>query len=376
MVLDRYDEKTYMHPFWEGDTVYHDGVLFYRGRRSARLLYPVDEIISVRSFDLQTEYEEGKDFIISNGEIVLTDNTSIPVWDIEPFTEEPQRHIFPVRDSDLFLTETCGIRMRENTVCVTYKHSKTFADGYSGAGIASLRESLPQLFDLLEGGGKVNILLYGDSNYTSWGCSGGYAENRFFDASDTGSFYTVGVNVPPYSPPWFDMFLSCLQKLYPQTEITMENISMGGVDSRWAAEHFSARLKLKKNRPDVVLFGYGVNDLCGGMSADDYKKYNEELARFVRSDENGNENALCVYVSTHTCNNFAKCYPVEEFFKYEEKLVELSREIANAGVIKLQSLSYDMSKCKLPLDRLENNINHCMDMGGRVIAQAVLEAFR
>ena len=73
MVLDKYDEKTYMHPFWQGDTVYHDGVLFYRGRRSARLLYPIDEIISVRSFDLQREFEEGKDFVVSNGEIVLTD---------------------------------------------------------------------------------------------------------------------------------------------------------------------------------------------------------------------------------------------------------------------------------------------------------------
>ena len=39
MVLDRYDEKTYMLPFWEGDTVYHDGVLFYRGRKKAYSFY-------------------------------------------------------------------------------------------------------------------------------------------------------------------------------------------------------------------------------------------------------------------------------------------------------------------------------------------------
>lgn len=376
MVLDRYDEQTYCVPFWQGDTVYHDGVLFHRGRRRARLLFPIDEIISVRSFDLQTEFSEGKDFYVEDGELVLTDDTAIPVWDIDPFVEEPRRHVFPVRDSKLFLNETCGVKMREMTVCVTYKHSKTFEDGYSGSGVGSLRDKLPEIFKKLDNGETLNILLNGDSNYTSWGCSGGYADNRFFDATDTGSFYATGVNVPPYSPPWFDMFLSVLRKTYPKATINMENISMGGVDSRRALQHLNARLKLIKNKPDIVLFGYGVNDLCGGISKEDYKHYNEELIKAIRSDENGNPDIACVMVSTHTCNNDAECYPVEGFFGYEDALCEIASETENTAVIKLQTLSYDMSKCKTALDRLENNINHCMDMGGRVFAQVMIESFR
>ncbi len=376
MVLDRYDEETYMQPFWEGDTVYHDGVLFYKGRKKARLLYPIDQIISVRSFDLQTEFVEGKDFLVVEGELVLTENTTIPVWDIESFTITPARHIFPVRNSSLFLNETCGIKMREMTVCVSYKHSKTFIDGYSGRGVATVRSELPRLFERFDKGDTVNIMLYGDSNFTSWGCSGGYAENRFFDATDTGSFYTVGINVPPYAPPWFDMFLSSLRQMYPKATINMDNISIGGVDSKWAAEHFRARLKLSKHKPDVILFGFGVNDLCGGMSALDYRKYNKELVDIVRSDENGNRDVSCVFVSPHTCNNDAECYPAEIFCEYENALTQITKEYQNTAVIKLHSLSYDMSKCKLPLDRLENNINHCMDMGGRMFAQAITEAFR
>lgn len=376
MVLDRYDEKTYMLPFWQGDTVYHDGVLFHKGRRRARMLYPIDEIISVRSFDLQTEFVEGEDFFVENGELVLTDNTSIPVWNIEPFVEKPERHVFPVKNSNLFLNETCGIKLRQMTVCVSYKHSKTFPDGYSGMGAVSLRDKLPELFKKLENGEKVNILLYGDSTYTSWGCSGGYSEDRFFDATDTGSFYTVGVNVPPYSPPWFDMFLSSLKKMYPNTEINMDNISMGGMGSGWAAEHFHNRLKLSKHKPDVVLFGYGVNDLCGGVSKEEYKNNNLKLAEIVRSDENGNPDAVCVFVSPHTCNNDAECYPVEGFCAYEDALEEISEKLQNAAVIKLHSISYDMSKCKTALDRLENNINHCMDIGGRMFAQVITESFR
>ena len=376
MILDRYDEELFCKPFWEGDTVFHDGVLFYKGRTRARMLYPIDEIISVRSFDLQTEYKEGKDFVVIDGEMVLTDDTSIPVWDVEPFTKEPQRHIFPVRGSDLFLTETCGIKIREKTVYVTYKHSATFEDGYSGAGVESLREKLPWVFERLEGGGTLNILLYGDSTYTSWGCSGGYSEDRFFDASDTGAFYTVGVNVPPYTPPWFDMFESVLKKMYPKAIINIDNISMGGKSADWAVEHLNARMKLSKNRPDVVLFGFGVNDLCGGIPTEEYKANNLKLIELLRSDENGNADAACIMVSPHTCNNFAECYPAEGFADYEKALLQIADEVDNTAVIKLHSLSYDMSKCKLPLDRLENNINHCTDIGGRMFAHAVIESFR
>ncbi|MBR6694013.1 MAG: SGNH/GDSL hydrolase family protein [Clostridia bacterium] len=376
MILDRYDEKTYTLPVWQGDTVYNEGVLFYNGRRRARLLFPIDEIISVRSFDLQTEYKEGEDFFVEDGELVLSDKTGIPVWEIDPLTKTPNCHVFPAREEGLFLYDTCGIKMREMTVCVTYKHSKTFSDGYSGKGVPSLREKIPQIFEKLERGEQLNIMLNGDSNYTSWGCSGGYAEERFFDRTDTGSFYTVGLNVPPYSPPWFDMFISVLRKMYPKAEINVDNISMGGVDARWASEHLSARLKLAKHRPDIIFVGYGVNDLCGGATPETYKKHNIEIAEKIRSDENGNPDTVCVFVSPHICNTDAKCYPTEVFLEYEKMLEEICGELENCVPIRLTSFSYDIAKCKKPLDRLENNINHMMDFSGRMFAQIFIESMR
>ena len=376
MILDRYDLETYTLPVWEGDTVYNEGVLCYRGRRRARLLYPIDEVISLRSFDLQTVYKEGKDYYVENGELVLTENTEIPVWDIEPLTEKPNCHVFPSKKEGLFLYDTCGIKMRQMTVCVTYKHSKVFPDGYSGRGVESLRAKLPQIFEKLEKGETVNIMLNGDSNYTSWGCSGGYAEDRFFDRTDTGSFYTVGLNVPPYSEPWFDMFISVLRERFPKAKINVDNISMGGVDARWASEHLSARLKLSKHRPDIVFYGYGVNDLCGGASAATYKKHNLELIDKLRADENGNPQVACVMVSPHICNTDAKCYPTEVFLEYEKMLEEICEERENCAQIKLTSFSYDIAKCKRPLDRLENNINHMMDFSGRMFAQIFIESMK
>ena len=94
MILDRYDEETYTLPLWKGNFIYHEDILFFRNRKSARLLYPIDRIISVRSYDLQTEFTEGTDYTVKDGELYITENSAIPVWDIEPFTSKPDSHVF------------------------------------------------------------------------------------------------------------------------------------------------------------------------------------------------------------------------------------------------------------------------------------------
>ncbi len=376
MVLDRYDEKTYTLPVWQGDTVYHEDVLFYKNRNSARLLYPISEMVSVRSYDLKTEYKEGKDFFIENGLLTLCENTSIPVWEIEPFTKTPSNHVFPVRDSDLFLTETCCIEMRRRSLAVSYKHTGVWEDGYSGKGIGSLRQKLPQIFSKLDSGEELNILLYGDSMSSGWGSSGSYSRDRIFDATNTGSCYETCINVPPYSPAWYDMFVSVLGKMYPKCRINLDNISLGGKGAQWGAQNASARLALTKHRPDIVLIGFGINDSCGGVTPSDFGKYIGEIIDIIRNDKNGNKDACFVPFSCHTCNEDAECYPLSRFLDYEDKMRKMSEKDKNIGYIPLTSLFADMSKSKCALDRLENNINHCMDMGGRIYAQAMIESFK
>ena len=375
MVLDRYDEATFLLPFWQGDTVYHEDVLFYKGRKSARLLYPIDEIISVRSYDLKTEYEDGKDFFIKDGELYIADGGNIPVFDAEPFTSAPQRHIFPVRESRLFLTETCGIRMRNTALAVSYRHSKVWENGYSGKGVPSLKNKLPKLFSRLENGEEVNILLYGDSMSTAWGSSGGYSVDRFFDATNSGTCYETGISTPPYTPPWCDMFVSALSKKYPRATINLDNLSLGGKGSQWGADNISARLKLSKHKPDLVLIGFGINDSCGGVPVSDYKRYTSQIIENIKKDVNGNEEAFFVPFSCHSCNENAECYSPLRFEQYEESLCELEKEYDNTAAVRLYSLFSDMARCKEPFDRLENNINHTLDMGGRVYAQALIESF-
>lgn len=377
MILDRYDETTYMKPIWEGDTVYHEDVLFYRGRKRAKLLYPIDSIVSVRSYDLGVEFEYGSDYTVEDGELVICENSAMPVFDITPFTETPPKHVFSVSGrKDLYLTEADCVVMRRKSVAVTYKHTRLWSDGYSGRGVSSLRSQLPPLFERLDSGKRVNILLYGDSMSTGWGSSGSYSNNRILSAANDGTYAETCLNVPPYSPAWYDMFISVLKKNYPSAEINFDNISLGGTGSKWGADCVSKRLRFIKHKPDIVLLGFAINDACGGMPTDEYRENMNNIIENIKNDENGNKNALFVPFSCHTCNENAECYPTQRFTDYENALCDIANNRSDTAVLKLSTLFADIAKSKEPLDRLENNINHCMDMGGRIYAQAMAEAFK
>ena len=63
--VERYDEYSldvYMKPLWEGEIVYNETIMFVGREDEAPLLYPATEIISVRSYDLGTEYIRGIDY--------------------------------------------------------------------------------------------------------------------------------------------------------------------------------------------------------------------------------------------------------------------------------------------------------------------------
>ena len=57
-VYDMYDLETYMLPIWEGRVVHNETVMFVGMEDEASLLFEAEEIVSVRSYDLKTEYKQ------------------------------------------------------------------------------------------------------------------------------------------------------------------------------------------------------------------------------------------------------------------------------------------------------------------------------
>ncbi len=63
----------YMKYFWNSDTIYNETVLMYSNSAKpamGKLLFNPDHIISVKSYDLKSQFDIGKDYIVRGNSII------------------------------------------------------------------------------------------------------------------------------------------------------------------------------------------------------------------------------------------------------------------------------------------------------------------
>ena len=125
----------YEKPTWNSDKIgeeyitYQETVMFYSGRNSVRLLYPVENIITVYSYNLidgeRKYYYWGENFYIDSDEkFVLTPDTSIPVYenaqDIKNITSDNQMNWSMISNWDRY--------QANYLIMVTYTHKEEWAN--------------------------------------------------------------------------------------------------------------------------------------------------------------------------------------------------------------------------------------------------------
>ena len=150
--------------FYEGESIYDIST-----RREAKLLYPIDEIIAVQSYDLKETYYEGEDFNVIDGKMVLTENTRIPVYG----TKEGQT----LEDMSV-LTDNVNIDWSSThgsfnywskifwqyQLCVTYTHSDVWSeDDYYINAPESKLSKIEKFHEKAASGEETNVLFIGDS---------------------------------------------------------------------------------------------------------------------------------------------------------------------------------------------------------------------
>ena len=377
--LTKYNRDVYLENIWEGDTVYHETVLFLKDKDTAKLLYPVDEVISLRSYSLETTYIKGVDFdITEEGYIKLLEGSRIPVYTGELTTDvKPESNAFPLRDNpNLWLKSIGDITHAQMAVAITYKHSKTFEDGYQPAAPASQRSSIDNTLAKLENGEQVNIVVFGDSISCGWSSSG-LNKNDIIGA-DNKTPVTNSLNVAPYAPPFYEIVLSKLDELYPG-QINFKNLALGGKSSPWGVTAITERLALWKDEngnqvvPDLMLLGFGVNDLAGNLSTANFKANMKAIVDNTRTFT-GNTEMEALYYSPFIPIQLTDTWDANKLLDYEVALEELAEADENAGVVKLTSIFAEVIKCKAPEDYISSYWNHGNDFTARIYATGILEA--
>ena len=394
--LSKYDEETFMNYIWSGNEVYHEAVMFYQssdGQTSLekKLLYPIDQVVSVRSADLKTVYFQGVDYAVKDGKLVLPEFSHIPVYTapLEVPQDTPDGYQDPLladhgslSQAKFYTTDDknglCLIYdgfHRQHTVYVTYTHTKTWAEfdgseGYEPSAPTASGNELKSFYNKLESGEDLNVLVYGDSVATGASSTGANMNYELFDKNN--AVMRRGNGTGMKAPTFFEQATQHLVTKYGQNNhISYYNIALGGTGAQWGAKNLQKRVETMNTyygttvTPDIIYVLFFANDVRQPVA-----DYSANMGSIVEQFRELYPNASIVLLSDKVNN--AKSVIYNDFahqLELENALVELADAHDNCIAVKEFSAWLNITKSKDYEDYLSNNINHANDWWAMVTAQ-------
>lgn len=347
--LDKYDLECYSQPYWSGNIVYQESVMVLENEDGTipdiGLLYHADQIFSVRTSDLQKEFEEGKDYTLVDGKLHIPEGSTI--------TKVTHDFYYPTTESDktmplnpqfgfgnIFFSE--GSVMHAMQIAVTYAHS----DSFDGPIPAYKGDKLPKTTAKLEKGETLKLAVLGDS-------------------ISTGRNSSAQVAALPMAQTWFDMLVANLKNTYDLEGLSLYNASVSGKKSDWGVEE--ADYSVKNFAPDLCIIGFGMNDGTKNYTTEYYKGNIQAIMDTVRQ---GNPDCEFVLIATILANpevsNFAGC-------QKDYLPVLLDMETEGVAVADMTSFHEYLLTKKRYFDMSGNNVNHPNDFLARAYAQVIFQ---
>jgi len=194
-----------MQPLWVGNKVVNESVLMLSkdGQPACgQLMFHPSRIISVRDYGLLTNYAEGVDYTVKGRALVRTASS----------------HLTGVRDEDLLKGELKWNNIGGKQVMVTYEHEDTWEHPKP----SFLGDGLPNTMRRLKAHAPLAVVAYGDS------ITHGVGESRLS-------------HVAPFEPPWPELFVHRLGKIYQDEQIQLFNSAQSGATSKWGKQ-YAARM--------------------------------------------------------------------------------------------------------------------------------------
>jgi lysophospholipase L1-like esterase len=325
------DLDQYMQPFWQGKTVYNETVLMFseNGRpATGRLMFNPTRIRSVENYGLTTNYMAGSDYTVDRRNLVCTSSSRLS-----------QVNAADLRKGELNWNEMTG-----RQVVVTYEHD----DAWTGPVPGHPGDRLPNTMKKLRAHAPLRVVAYGDS------ITHGIGASRL-------------MNIPPFMPPYPELFVNRLKQIYHDDAIQLFNSAQSGATSDWGAR-MAGRMVASLN-PDLVTIAFGQNDFWG-TSADTFADNISSIIQTVRAK---NPRVEFLLVSTL---RFDPAYTTNAAYwksvgDYEAKLKAMAGP--GAQFVDVTAISEAIYAAKKPKDCLNDPL-HPNDFLARCYAQSLVAA--
>ena len=365
--VTEYNIDKYLSPYWKGRVSYAEAAFVLRGENGEiapiSLLYPIDKMVSVRSADLSTLYEEGKDYEVVNGKLVIKDGGTIPALDYsdyyhETYTDDGLKTQIPAASGkgSYIVAEISKESKGMSAWCLacTYTHAES--------NVLTEPEDKSEIFsslsEKLNAGQNLKVAYYGDSITYGWAATG-----------------LADVNRAPYCPTYCDMAMAALEKQYG-VKITRKNFSVSGKETNWAKE-YDNYAPVAEWQPDLLILAFGMNDGVAYEPAYFAANIRNIVKNIIEKSPNTEivvvspmvPNDLVGYSSGTTLRKYQPEYPAE-LAKAESYWQSKDMHVAVADVT---NVHLEMLNVKTFQDCTSSNTNHPNDYIHRLYAQVVLK---
>lgn len=340
-------EPELLRPFWQGDIVAGESVLFIKnettGEARASVLFPVRDVMAVRNSVGDMTYETGKDFVWKpdSREIVLPAGSRIP-------SRTPQELRRPAMSQKYELTHRDGngeiffggrLEYAEMQTCITYRHAP---DLWKSPVPQFDIKSLPRSVFKLLNRQTLSIVTLGDS------ISAGANASALYDAA-------------PFQPAYPELLRRHLEARF-LGKVEMKNLAVGGTDTGWGLTQID---KVVEVQPNLVILAFGMND-SAGRPAKDYQANTKKMIAAIREKLPDCEFIL---VASMLGNRNWIRLKHEAFPEYRDALKELCEQ--GVALADLTSIWVGFLDLKQDWDQTGNGVNHPNDFGHRVYVQVI-----
>ena len=334
-----------LRPFWEGQIVEGESVLFIRNEQSgearASVLFPIREILAVKNSAGDATYENGKDFVWKpdSREIIVPRGSRIPTWTPRDLRRpaKTQKYELTHRDGEIFFG--AQLEYAAMQTCITYRHApdswKSYVPQFDPG-------KLPRSVSKLVNRQPLSIVVVGDS--ISAGCNAsGWAEQ------------------PPFQPAYPELVRSHLEARF-RSQVSLAIPAVNGGDSASALKLID---KVVEPRPDLVIVAFGMNDAAGRPAAE----FHANIAALMTKIRERSPDVEFILTASMLGNrNWTRLHP-ELFPEYRDALAK--RGGPGVALADMTSLWTRFLELKQDWDLTGNGVNHPNDFGHRVYAQVI-----
>ena len=365
-----------MQPLFDSELIRNETVMFLDPGDEKALLYRIDQVISVTSYDGSTVYTEGVDYEVKDGKLVCLPGGSIPCITSAKYYNEVGSMLMVMHDGKQAPTHWGeGKLMTDWQVSVTYRH----ADKWDGFVQPSEAKVYDRLISKLESGEDVTVFFYGDS--ITYGASATYA----YGYSPFQMTYPMLVTATladlfGYRVHYISTGLTGTCHVPAEDyvggdkgTITYVNTAVGGWTSADGASHYDTYIKpyIETYGCDLFIIGFGGNDASWTTETRlNMDSVCDRVAAVV-------PDVHLLLVATMVTNPLAVngWYGKQPY--QEQYLMQSAADYRRRGV---SCACCRMTTTSLSiLDKIEfrdysgNNINHPNDFFARVYAQTVIQ---